>query len=76
MALYLPLGIMNEKQRELFAKGMVDLANLVATALVFGQFISGLPINLHSMSLGFVSACALYLGGYWFFRGTTRMNTK
>lgn len=59
---------MNEKQRELFAKGMVDLANLVAAALIFGQFVSDSPFNLRSMSLGLISACALYLGGYWFSR--------
>ena len=76
MALYLPLGIMNEKQRELFAKGMVDLANLAAAALIFGQFVSGLPFNFRSMSLGFISACALYLGGYLFSWGIPRMNIK
>lgn len=60
---------MNEKQRELFAKGLVDLANVVAGALVFGQFVSGLPINFSIVVVGIISALVFYCGGYWFSRG-------
>jgi hypothetical protein len=31
---------MQQKQRELFAKAMMDLGNLVAVALMFGQFVT------------------------------------
>jgi hypothetical protein len=36
---------MQQKQRELFAKSMMDLGNLVAVALVFGQFVTGQPFR-------------------------------
>ena len=67
---------MNQEQRNLFAKGLVDLANLVAAALVFGQFVSGQPINFHIVLFGLIIAFALYLGGYWFSRGDARTSIK
>lgn len=59
---------MNQEQRKLFAKGLVDLANLVAAALIFGQFVSGQPISIVLVFIGFVIAFGLYLAGYRFSR--------
>jgi len=47
---------MSNEQRKLFAEKLLDLANIVAGALVFGQFVSGqvfsiLPSSLESYSL-------------------------
>jgi hypothetical protein len=36
---------MKKEQRELFAKGLVDLANIGAGAMVFGQFVSGQRVD-------------------------------
>jgi len=35
----------------MFAKGMVDLANIVAGALVFGEFVSGDPVHIQTFIL-------------------------
>jgi hypothetical protein len=57
---------MSEKQRELFAKGMVDLANIVAGALVFGQLVSGHTVNMSKMVLGITFAGVFYIGAFTF----------
>lgn len=67
LLLYLERG-MNQEQRKLFAKGLVDLANLVAAALIFGQFVSGQPISIVLVFIGFIIAFGLYLAGYRFSR--------
>lgn len=67
LLLYLKRG-MNQEQRKLFAKGLVDLANLVAAALIFGQFVSGQPISIVLVFIGFIIAFGLYLAGYRFSR--------
>jgi hypothetical protein len=36
---------MQQKQRDLLAKSMMDLANLVAVALVFSQFVTPQPFR-------------------------------
>ena len=44
---------MTQEQRKLFAKGVIDLANIGAGALVFGQLISGKPLDFGLISLGY-----------------------
>lgn len=60
---------MNQEQRKLFAKGLVDLANLVAAAMVFGQFVSDSPVDFSTAAVGVIIALVFYCGGYWFSRG-------
>jgi hypothetical protein len=57
---------MQPNQRELFAKSMMDLANLVA--LVFGQFVAAQPFNMVAFGTGFMVTAALYFGGFTFAR--------
>jgi uncharacterized membrane protein len=59
---------MQQKQRELFAKSMMDLANLVAVALVFGQFVTAQPFNAVACGTGLIVTAALYFGGFTFSR--------
>ena len=59
---------MQQKQRELFAKAMVDLANLVAVALVFGQFVTGQRFSVVAFGIGLIVTAALYFGGFTFSR--------
>jgi hypothetical protein len=57
---------MQQKQRELFAKSMIDLGNLVA--LVFGQFVTGQPFSMVAFGTGLIVTAALYFGGFTFSR--------
>jgi hypothetical protein len=57
---------MQQKQRELFAKSMMDLGNLVA--LVFGQFVTGQPFSMVAFGTGLIVTAALYFGGFTFSR--------
>jgi len=41
------------EQRRLLAEKLLDLANLVATALVFGQFVGQQSVSLNVMTIGF-----------------------
>jgi uncharacterized membrane protein len=59
---------MQQKQRELFAKSMLDLGNLVAVALVFGQFVTAQPFSVVAFGTGFMVTAALYFGGFTFSR--------
>jgi hypothetical protein len=55
-------NILQEKQRDLFAKALVDLANIGAGAMVFGQFVSGQGVHGGVMVLGIAFALILYIG--------------
>ena len=57
---------MTEKQRKLFAEGSVNLANIVASAMIFGQLISGRAADFGLISLGIIFALIFYAGAYWF----------
>lgn len=59
---------MSQEQRRLFAKGLIDLANIGAGAMVFGQFVSGGAIDFGLLSLGIIATLTLYFGGYRFSR--------
>jgi hypothetical protein len=58
--------VMSQKQKDLFAKGMVDLASIVAGALVFGQLVSGQVIDTSKMVLGITLAGVFYVGAFSF----------
>jgi hypothetical protein len=47
---------MSQKQRDSFSKGMVDLVNIIAGALVFGQLVSGQVVDMGKMVLGIMLA--------------------
>jgi hypothetical protein len=51
---------MQQKQRELFAKSMMDLGNLVAVALVFGQFVTGQPFSMMAFGIGLIVVAREY----------------
>ena len=59
---------MTHEQRKLFAEGMINLANIVAGALVFGQIISGRSIDFGIISLGIIFTCVFYFVSYLFSR--------
>ena len=55
----------------MFAKGVVDLANIGAGALVFGQLISGKPLDFGLISLGIIVTLSLYFSAYLLSRITS-----
>ena len=55
---------MTHEQRRMFAKGVIDLANIGAGALVFGQLISGKPLDFGLIVLGIVVTLTLYGSAY------------
>ena len=57
---------MTQEQRKLFAEGMVNLANIVAGALIFGQVVSGHVVDFGIVSMGIIFAGIFYLAGYMF----------
>jgi uncharacterized membrane protein len=59
---------LQQKQRDLFATSMMDLANLVAVALVFGQFVTAQPFNLVAFGTGLIVTATFYFGGFTFSR--------
>ena len=60
------LAPMNEGQRKLFAKGSIDMANIVAGALVFGQLVSSQEFNRKTFAVGILIAIVFYFGAYLF----------
>lgn len=52
---------MTHAQRRLFAKGLIDLANIIAGALVFGQLVSNQPLDLTTLALGILFTLTFYL---------------
>lgn len=52
---------MAQEQRKLFAKGLIDLANVVAGALVFGQLVSG-QFSITIFGVGILVTITFYLG--------------
>ena len=55
---------MSQDQRKLFAEGFVNLANVVAGALVFGQFIAEKDFSFFTFSIGAALTIGFYLGAY------------
>jgi hypothetical protein len=48
----------------MFAEKVLDLANIEAGALVFGQFVSGEHISFLTLLLGMILAAILYYVAY------------
>ncbi len=61
-------GNMNREQRELFAKGLIDLANVVAGALVFGQLVSG-EFSVAIFGVGILVSVTFYIGALGLAKG-------
>ena len=57
----------------MFAKGAIDMANVVAGALVFGQLVSGRPIDIGVIGLGLIITLALYTSAYGLSRTEAHM---
>jgi hypothetical protein len=55
---------MSHEQRNMIAKAVFDLANLVSIALVFGQFVSSHAFSIQVFILGIMVASALYTGSF------------
>ena len=53
---------MQHHQRELFSKGLIDVANLCLAALVFGQLASGEVVHIGQMVLGVAFWVVIYIG--------------
>ena len=62
----LPRFILKLAQRKLFAKGMINLANIIAGALVFGQLVSSVSLRVHIFVLGILIVCFFYVVAYKF----------
>ena len=55
---------MQQLQREMFSKGLIDLANLGIAALVFGQFVSGHGFDIGVSMLGIAFGLVFYIGAF------------
>ena len=55
---------MSELQRKFFAKGFIDLANIGAGAMVFGQFISENLLDGRVLILGILVTIVFYIVAY------------
>jgi hypothetical protein len=55
---------MQQAQRELFSKGLIDVANLGLAALVFGQLVSGQTVDKGLMVLGIAFWVVFYIGAF------------
>jgi len=49
---------------KLLSDKLMDLGNLAAIALVFGQFISGQPINIGTLTFGLIFIILCYIVSY------------
>ncbi|MBZ0283122.1 MAG: hypothetical protein K8L97_20460 [Anaerolineae bacterium] len=58
-----------EDQRGRIGEKLLDLGNIAAGALLFGQFISDRPFHLLIAVLGILAVIVLYLVGLWVMRG-------
>jgi hypothetical protein len=55
---------MQQHQREMFSKGLIDVGNLCLAALVFGQLASGGVVHRGQMGLGVALWIVLYIGAF------------
>jgi hypothetical protein len=51
---------MTKEQRQALSKGLIELANIIAGALVFGQLVVGERFDFGVFNLGVLLAFALY----------------
>jgi predicted PurR-regulated permease PerM len=59
---------MSADESKMYAKGLVDLANISAGALIFGQFASGHAFSVLGLVLGLITTLALYVVAHLFYR--------
>jgi hypothetical protein len=55
---------MQKTQREMFSKGLIDVANLWLAALVVGQLVSGEVVDIGLMVLGVLFWIIIYIGAF------------
>jgi hypothetical protein len=55
---------MQQHQRDIFSKGLIDVANLCLAALVFGQLVSGQVVDIGLMVLGVLFWIIVYMGAF------------
>jgi hypothetical protein len=55
---------MQQPQREMFSKGLIDVADLCLAALVFGQLASGKVVDIGLMVLGILFWIIIYIGAF------------
>ena len=55
---------MQQNQREMFSKGLIDVANLCLAALVFGQLTSGEVVDIGLLILGILFWVIIYIGSF------------
>jgi hypothetical protein len=55
---------MQQNQREMFSKGLIDVANLCLAALVFGQLTSGEMVDIGLLILGILFWVIIYIGAF------------
>ena len=55
---------MQQAQREMFSKGLIDVANVGLAALVFGQLVSGQTVDIGLMVLGVAFWMVFYVGAF------------
>ena len=56
-------------ERKVYSEKLADLGNIVAGALVFGQFVSDGGFHFKTFLLGLLSTVGLYLWSYIIIRG-------
>ena len=56
----------------MYAKGLVDLANISAGALIFGHFASALAVNIGVLILGMLTTLVLYVVAHLFYNVAKR----
>jgi hypothetical protein len=59
---------MRTEQRKMFAEKLPDLANWIAGAMVFGQFVSGEGFRILTLILGIILTIVFYYVAYRFAR--------
>ncbi len=55
---------MQQNQREMFSKGLIDVANLGLAALVFGQLVSRESVDRGLIVLGVAFWVIFYIGAF------------
>jgi hypothetical protein len=67
---------MQQNQREMFSKGLIDVANLCLAALVFGQLTSGEVVDIGLLILGIIFWVIIYIGAFSMSLDRNKFNTR
>jgi hypothetical protein len=65
---------MPQNQRDMFSKGLIDVANLCMAALVFGQLTSDKTVDIGRLVLGVVFWLIFYIGAFSMSLDRTKVN--